>query len=106
MMMMVVDETKAGEDLSGRDPLDELEEEELEGRDDNVEIVGGIVGDIVDRVFSALEGLKHEMCRSLLEELLEAGTMKAAFVDHRSEEDHELCVFDEDVVMDDEERQQ
>ena len=103
MMMMVVDETKAGEDLSGRDPLDGLEEEELEGSDYNVEIVGGIVDDLVDRAFSTLEGLKHEMCRGLLEELLEAGTMKAAFGDQRSEEGIELCVSDEDAVMEDEE---
>ena len=97
MMMMVVDEAKAGGDLSGRDPLDGLEEEELEGKDYNVEIVGGIVDDIVDRTFSVLEELKQEMCRNLLEELFEVGTAK------RGEEDNELCVSDEDVVMDDEE---
>ena len=97
MMMMVVDEAKAGGDLSGRDPLDGPEEEELEGKDYNVEIVGGIVDDIVDRTFSVLEELKQEMCRNLLEELFEVGTAK------RGEEDNELCVSDEDVVMDDEE---
>ena len=105
MMMMVVDETRAGEDLSVRDPLDGLEEEELESKNYNVEIVDGIVGDIVDMAFSTLEGLKHEMCRSLLEELLQAGTVKAAFVDQRSKEDQEseLCAFDKDVLMEDEE---
>ena len=105
MMMMVVDEPKGGEDQSGLDPLDELEEE-VEGRGKNVhnvEIVSGIVDDIVDSVFSAPERLKHEMCRSLLEELLETGTMSTASTEKRIEEDNQLCVFDDDVVMDVEE---
>ena len=103
MMMMVVDEPKAGENQSGLDPLDELEEkEELEDNDGNVGgIVGGIVEGIVDGAFLAIEAFRQQMCRSLLEELLEAGNM-AAFVDKRSEEDNELS--GDDVVMDDEEK--
>ena len=50
MMMMVVDEPKAGEDEGGLDPLDEVEEElECEGVGDHQGIVGEIIGDIVDR---------------------------------------------------------
>jgi len=97
MMMMVVDEPRAGEDQSGLDPLDELEKEKVEGKrgegEHNMEIVGGIVEDIVDKASSSLEGLNHEMCRSLLEELLETRIVKEAA-------EIELGVFlDEDVVM-------
>jgi len=99
MMMMVVDEPRAGEDQSGLDPLDEFEKEKAEGGGEGghkMEIVGGIVEDIVDKASSPLEGLNLEMCRSLLEELLETSIVnEAAFVEKRSE----LCVLDEDVVM-------
>ena len=104
MMMMVVDEPRAGEDQSRLGPLDEFEKEKVEGRGEggghNMEIVSGIVEDIVDRASSSLEELNHEMCRSLLEELLETRiTKKAAFIEKRSEDGSELCVLDEDVVM-------
>ena len=58
-----------------------------------MEIVGGIVEDIVDRASSSSKGLKHEMCMSLLEELLKTRMEK------RSKEGSQLCVMDEDVVM-------